>query len=139
MAKNKKSKRKRREEDESVNDESPFDHDSEDGVYGSNAREVWNTDDLYFDRNGRLVVKNAALAEAIARAVSEQGGIVVHMTYPEGSIVGDPPPKEKTPPWQNQSCPDQICGRDLNLVVKNKPMRDPPRDRSWEQRSDRPL
>ncbi len=135
MSKNK--KRKRRERDEIVGDESENgDRSSTDG------RHTWNTDDLYFDRNGRLVVKNAKLARAIARAVNDQGGITVHVAYPGDSMALAVPrfPPKPMPPFPplppETDCPDMICGLDLNLVVVRRPMQDPPRDRTWEQIQD---
>jgi hypothetical protein len=138
MPKNKKAKRKLRERDEALENEEPgTDGSASNGESSTDGRRrAWNTDDLYFDRNGRLVVRNAALAKAIARAVSEQGGIVMQFAYSEDGDIPEPVPgkipRPPVPPWPNV-CPDLLCDKELSFVVRKVPMRDPPRDGSWEQ------
>ncbi len=136
MGKNKKSRRKQREQGQVVDDEATQ-ADGEPSMNGS--AQPWNTDDVCFDRNGRLVVKNAALARAINIAVFKQGGIVVHAPFPLPEPIPAPPPvpnpeprpKGPVPPTPGLICPDLIC--DMHLVARARPFGDPPRDPGFER------
>lgn len=95
---------------------------------------AWHTQDLDFDRNGRVVIKNPALARAIAKSIGSGGGLVFHFPHPDVHAVkpGDVPPP--TPLWRcmvpNRMCPDSICGVDVFLVAHRAPGSDPAHDGS---------
>ena len=52
------------------------------GGKGGTSKKTWCTQDLDFDRNGDLFIKNQQLAAAIQRAISSVRGLYITMDDP---------------------------------------------------------
>jgi hypothetical protein len=90
------------------------------------AKPPWNTGDLHFDRSGRLVIQNRALARAIAHALGKDGGLVLHFPSAPPLKTGerrDPPLPVILCPMPNRLCPDSYCGVDALLTGVQPPRR----------------
>jgi hypothetical protein len=75
----------------------------------------WNTEDLDFDAEGRLVIKNPDLVQMIAEKLDAPGGLVVR-TLP-GPVATFPLPGVPIPQPIPSPTPDSMC----ECVVRRRP------------------
>jgi hypothetical protein len=113
----------------------------------------FSSDDLEFDRHGRLIIKNDELAQALVNSMVRAGGLQLRFPDPVAPSVplpsewedprlkDCPPPLERCGPPQEPPlslCPNTNCVCSLDLPVRRRDyrqFRNPTKSGDWEDLS----
>lgn len=80
---------------------------------------TWNIDDIEFDANGRVIIKNEELAQKLVEAIQKRGGLALRFRHPvrPEKLAGVMPILRDCPPPPLKTCPNSGCLTEFNLVA----------------------